>query len=67
MTVERREDSRERAVSEWMEKEWMQKTKVINGGTLKKNDYDSASNYNISNVSMSPILILMHSLHYQSF
>lgn len=40
-----------------MEKDWMQKTKVINGGTLEKNDYDLASNNNIRNVGMSPILI----------
>lgn len=35
----------------------MQKTKVINGGTIEKNDYDLASNNIIRNVGMSPILI----------
>jgi hypothetical protein len=30
------------------------------GGTLKKNDYDPASNNNFRNVGMSPILIPSH-------
>lgn len=42
----------------------MKKTKVINGGTFEKNDYDLASNIIIINVGMSPILIpsLTHAL-----
>ena len=35
----------------------MQKTKVTNGGTLEKNDYDLAANNNIRNVAMIPIFI----------